>query len=649
MILSRGGAVYGCVLNDELKAVHIRATDKATRDAWGIKKALPEFNDNTGVSLVLVHTEKGRELLDAICNDCEVRKLPLEKMLQPNLLRPSSPKGNREKFWAEYRSGGIAALVQTYGKLPLKKTNKSIFEIQTEKAFAVGEILSALKMIQNGKQMKTIDKSFGRFFAGYKKIPTAARAGIWFVICTVLQKCIGFITTPIFTRLMSAEEYGLYSTYLSWHGILTAFCTLKIYGVVYVNNYTRADTTEEKEAAALPLLSLSTVLTLLIFLIFAVLYPFVKTFIGLPFEMVCLIFAQILFETPVFFWTMKQRFEYRYIALVIVTLTIILLNAGLGVLFVYLADSSQSTARALSAVLVQLFFGGAIYVFFQKQAGAVFSSKGWKHALSVQLPLVPHSLSLTVLSSSDRIMILDLVGAAEAGIYSVGYSVGVVINFLKNSIVDALKPWMYQKIKETDYNSIRKTVNILMVLVTLASVLLTAFAPELVHIMAPARYYDAVYAIPPVAASSFFTFLYNIFSIAGMYYEKTKKIMAASISAAALNIALNALTIPRFGYISAAYTTLLSYMFLALAHYLIMRSVCKSYMGGAVIYDMKFILMMSLIVLASVIVLTFTYKAPVIRYLLILVLAVAAYSRRKTFIDVFDNIRAKKTKTEAVK
>ena len=44
----------------------------------------------------------------------------------------------------------------------------------------------------------------------YKKIPAPVKAGLWFFICTVLQKGIVFLTVPIFTRLLTTEQYGLF-------------------------------------------------------------------------------------------------------------------------------------------------------------------------------------------------------------------------------------------------------------------------------------------------------------------------------------------------------------------------------------------------------------------------------------------------------
>ena len=64
-------------------------------------------------------------------------------------------------------------------------------------------------------------------------------------------------------------------------------------------------------------------------------------------------------------------------------------------------------------------------------------------------------------------------------------------------------------------------------------------SPELVLIFGSPKYREAVYVIPPVAASVFFIFIYNILSMPQFYYEKTQFLMAASMAAAGANVVLN--------------------------------------------------------------------------------------------------------------
>jgi len=99
-------------------------SDLTIGDAWGIKTAKPDFNDNRGVSLFIVNSEKGKAMLNQIKSECEVIKLSLSDMMQPNLIEPSKPNGDRKKFWRIYKNGGIEAIVKNYGDVSVKKKIK---------------------------------------------------------------------------------------------------------------------------------------------------------------------------------------------------------------------------------------------------------------------------------------------------------------------------------------------------------------------------------------------------------------------------------------------------------------------------------------------------------------------------------------------
>ena len=55
-----------------------------------------------------------------------------------------------------------------------------------------------------------------------------ARAATAYAICSIVQKCIGFINMPIFTRLMTTDEYGEMTVYSSWSGIFSIILTLNL-------------------------------------------------------------------------------------------------------------------------------------------------------------------------------------------------------------------------------------------------------------------------------------------------------------------------------------------------------------------------------------------------------------------------------------
>lgn len=110
-----------------------RVADITIGDAWGIKKLNPEFNDNRGVSLVILNTEKAINLFSGIKETCDIIEVPLEKMLQPNLIKPSKPKQDREKFWSVYCSEGIDSLIKEYASRPVSKRIKENFKYSIRK------------------------------------------------------------------------------------------------------------------------------------------------------------------------------------------------------------------------------------------------------------------------------------------------------------------------------------------------------------------------------------------------------------------------------------------------------------------------------------------------------------------------------------
>ena len=67
----------------------------------------------------------------------------------------------------------------------------------------------------------------------YENIPIQLKASLWFLLCSFLQKGISMITTPIFTRLLSADEYGSFGTFNSWYSIIYIIVSMNLASGVY--------------------------------------------------------------------------------------------------------------------------------------------------------------------------------------------------------------------------------------------------------------------------------------------------------------------------------------------------------------------------------------------------------------------------------
>ena len=62
----------------------------------------------------------------------------------------------------------------------------------------------------------------------WNKLPLTVKVSTSYAICSILQKCLAFFTLPLFTRLLTTEQYGQYTIYSSWQGILMIFLTLNL-------------------------------------------------------------------------------------------------------------------------------------------------------------------------------------------------------------------------------------------------------------------------------------------------------------------------------------------------------------------------------------------------------------------------------------
>ena len=145
---------------------------------------------------------------------------------------------------------------------------------------------------------------------------------------------------------------------------------------------------------------------------------------------------------------------------------------------------------------------------------------------------------------------------------------------------------------------------------------------------------QAIYVIPPIVGGVFFQVQYYIYANVVYYYKRPVYVMAASIIAAILNILLNYLFIPKFGYMAAGYTTITSYIIQAFIDYNAMKKVV-----GCDIYNMKFILVLSIFVILISTISIYIYKMTIIRYMLLIVIIVLSILYRDKIRDSLMSIK----------
>lgn len=463
----------------------------------------------------------------------------------------------------------------------------------------------------------------------------AVKASVSFAVCSILQKCISLITVPLFTRILTTEQYGQFTLYQSWLGLVMIFATLYLYFGVFNNGMTKYKQDRDRYLASMQ--GLSTVTTALVFCLYAVNMEFWENLFELPRIVILGMFAELLFGPALQYWSARQRYEFRYKALSLVTLGIAAANPLLGLAAVTLTED-KGVARCLSVSLLNAVVGLVFYCLNFARGRTFFVGNYWKFALAFNIPLIPHYLSQMVLSQSDRLMIGKLFGETPVAIYGLACTLGLVMTFVTNSINNSFVPWTYQECARGAYANIGRKASGLIFLVGGIALVPVVAAPELVALMGPAAYGEAVWLIPPLALSNYLIFLYSLFANIEFYFAESKFVMVASCLAAVSNLVLNFLFMPLFGYQAAAYTTVACYLLLAVAHYRFMRYIAAKNGVTVRIYRIRTMAAATAVLAGMMVVLQLLYPWPAARYGLVAVVLAAAVYRRRTLVDFLRSI-----------
>ena len=398
------------------------------------------------------------------------------------------------------------------------------------------------------------------------RISRDVKAGMWYTVGNFINRGIAFISTPIFSRLLSKEDYGQFNNFTAWASLLFVITSLDLYASISRAYY---DYEDDFDTYMSTISWISIVFSGLCYLVVLCLGDLAESFFGMSSREIHMMFLYLIFTPAIQFFMTQQRVQGKYKAVIFVNIGSTLFSLGLSVAAV-LTFQDKVWGRIVGYVLPTVIVNLIIYgLFFSK--GRKFIRERAKYALVISIPMIPHSLSGSVLNNSDMLVIKQYCGNTELAVYSFAYNCAMAVSILNTSINQANAPWLYRKLKENDTETIEmhaKKLLLLFFAIVFAGMLLT---PELVYILGSEKYADSINLMPILLLGYCFQFLYTYYVHLEIYCKKTITISMGTLCAAGLNLVLNFICVPKFGYWVAAVTTLISYIALWFAHYIITR------------------------------------------------------------------------------
>ena len=459
-----------------------------------------------------------------------------------------------------------------------------------------------------------------------KNIPIGAKSAVVYTISSVFTRGLAIISVPIFTRLMTTDQIGVVNIYNSWYSLISAFATLSLTSggfAVAMKDY--SDGRDEYESS---ILTLTSIVAIVIALIYAIAPMFWQKMLGLPNALIILMLIGFLFAPARDFWLSRQRYEYKYKlagAVSVLTAIVATFASIFAVIFVSNRHFEEtSLVRLFSNYIIIYGVAAVIWIYILLKGKKFYCKEYWKMSLAISIPLIGYNIAGQVLNVSDRMMIGRLVNNSAVGIYGTLYTVSSLSLLVWQAINASFVPYLFQNIDKKEHN-IKQISNMLLEAYAVIAVLLTFFAPEIVKILATKEYYEAIYIMPSIAAGVFFTSYANLYSNIAVYYKESKYVMYPAIVAAILNLVLNYVFIKMFGYMAAAYTTLFSYIILAILQVIWSAKVCKENNNEINnIYDNKRMLLLAIVTTVVSLMAIPLYSNTFVRYLFIAIGIVVA-------------------------
>lgn len=477
-----------------------------------------------------------------------------------------------------------------------------------------------------------------KFKEQYKSMALPVKAAMWFMICNIIPQVVTVIMTMIFARILSTNDYGISSNYSAWHNIVSVFITLNLNCGVYNNAMLKYE--DKRDEYTSSMMGLSMLLGSIGFTIVIIFRNQLSKIMSLPFSLLICLAVQCMLYNSYGCWMSRVKFEYNYRKLIIITFLVSFLSPILSVIFILISDN-KAVGKVWGQNLIYIILGLFFYIRTLSKNKHIYNKEYWKYALSFNLPLIPHYLSLILLNQSDRVMITSMCGPEKNGLYSVAYAAASLLLILNSGMTQSMTPWCYTKMRDRQYKLIRKNISVICLIYACIDLLFIMLAPEAIYILAGSKYKEALYVIPPVATSMYLIFLYNVYSIFEFFYEKSKPVMICSTVSAILNIVLNYLFIPKYGFLAAGYTTLVCYLINAIMHIVVITSILKKqdHPVDAVSIKNTFGLGLGLIFASFAVTLLYPYM--IVRFVILIASIVLVIIKRDYFVNMFNLIKGK--------
>lgn len=400
------------------------------------------------------------------------------------------------------------------------------------------------------------------------------RVAFFNILSTLLLQGMSIITMPLFTRLLGDSGYGMTRIYNIWTSVLAIVFTVQTYNTL-VNARMEYPLEEQRQYQ-------SSVMALSV-LVFAACSAIVLCFLGpiakaLKLDRLLVVFmlAQAFGTFCVNFLNTKFIYEFKAGWNMLLSLAVNVVTLVLSVVLVLALPEHVNYYGRIAAVAgTYTLLGIPICLTILAQGRTFYRRDYWKFCFILAVPAIFHNLSDLILGQIDSIMIQQMMGTAELGIYGAAASFGGIMFTIFHALNNSWVPFFFEDFKNGDLDGVkRKAANFqeLFTVLALGFILLTR---EVYRIFVQGSFWKGTALVPLFVSGYYLNFLCTYPVNYEYYHKKNKAAAAVTISASACNTVLNYVLIGGIGMAGAAIATLISRVIQLAMHDVYCRFVLK--------------------------------------------------------------------------
>ena len=243
------------------------------------------------------------------------------------------------------------------------------------------------------------------------------KAGIGYTIGNVMVKGINFLAIPIFSRLLTTEEMGLYTVFAAYEAVLFVFIGMALHSSIRSAKYEFEGKIDDFTSSIMGIYWINLIVALFISIVFN---KILTKLLDLDLVTLVMLVIYSFGIAVVTLYNARISLDYEYKKYIKVSLASTIGNVGLSLILIKtIFNSSRGFGRVLgitiSTVLVTVYIIYDLY----KSARPTFRKKYWKFGIKYSLPIIPHGISqvlLGVAGSTQRCALLGVAHSHDVGI-----------------------------------------------------------------------------------------------------------------------------------------------------------------------------------------------------------------------------------------